>query len=83
MHLVKKAGFQRQLEKSPAGGSDQNACGAHVEEFIVKRPAGSGTAEWERVTAADRITAYTARGLAQRQWGDPDYVENVYRKASF
>jgi hypothetical protein len=47
-------------------------------------PSGmTGTAEWEEVTAADRIAAYDAAGLEARKRGDPNYVENVYRQLTF
>jgi hypothetical protein len=57
---------------------------ANNKLFVNVDPGGvNGTAEWERVTAADRISVYQGKGLASSRWGDPDYVENVYRQASF
>jgi hypothetical protein len=52
--------------------------------FVNVDPGGAkGTAEWERVTAADRTTVYDALKLDSSKRGDPDYVENVYRQISF
>jgi len=43
----------------------------------------TGTAEWEQVTAAMRTAIYDNVGKDKDKRGDPDYVENVYRKPSF
>jgi hypothetical protein len=53
--------------------------------LIVKlSPDGTkGTAEWEEVSAADRIKHYDKIGLAANHRGDPNYVENVEKKATF
>jgi hypothetical protein len=85
---------QEQLERDTVRGFNGYA-GDGLHEYRVRLDANNklfvnvdsgglnGTAEWERVTAADRIAVYQAKGLAPTRWGDPDYVENVYRQASF
>lgn len=42
-----------------------------------------GTAQWERVTAAERIAFYDKIGLAANRRGDPNYVDDVEKRASF
>ena len=85
---------QEQLERDTVRGFNGYA-GDGLHEYRVRLDAKgklfvtvdagglNGTAEWERVSAADRIAVYQAKGLERRRWGDPDYVENVYRQASF
>ena len=47
-------------------------------------PSGTkGTAEWHRNTAAERKAHYQAIGLDSDHWGDPDYVDDVLKQASF
>jgi hypothetical protein len=84
---------QDQLERDTVRGFNGYAGGLHEYRvrldandklFVNVDPSGlTGTAEWERVTAADRIAEYTTKALDRRRWGDPDYVENVYRQATF
>ena len=51
---------------------------------VTLNAAGSqGAAEWERVSAADRIAFYDKIGLASNRRGDPNYVDDVERQASF
>jgi hypothetical protein len=51
---------------------------------VTLNAAGSqGAAEWERVSAADRIAFYNKIGLAANRRGDPNYVDDVERQASF
>jgi hypothetical protein len=85
---------QDQLERDTVRGFNGYA-GDGLHEYRVRLDANNklfvnvdlgglnGTAEWERVTAAARIAVYQSKGLASTRWGDPDYVENVYRQASF
>ena len=42
-----------------------------------------GTAEWERVSAADRTAFYDKIGLAANRRGDPNYVDDVEKQATF
>jgi hypothetical protein len=42
-----------------------------------------GTAEWEQITAEQRIAHYNDLNLPERNWGDPNYVEDVEAKATF
>ena len=43
----------------------------------------TGTAQWERISAADRIAEYDRLGIAANRRGDPNYVEDVLRQATF
>ena len=43
----------------------------------------TGTVEWERIPVADRTAMYEARGIARNRRGDPGYVDDVLRQASF
>ena len=43
----------------------------------------NGTAQWERVSANDRIAHYDAVGLAANKRGDPAYVDHVEAQAPF
>ena len=45
--------------------------------------AAVGTAEWEEISAADRIAFYNQAGIAQNHRGDPNYVNDVEAEASF
>jgi hypothetical protein len=45
--------------------------------------ASQGVAQWERVSAADRIAFYNKIGLPAKHWGDPNYVDDVERQATF
>jgi hypothetical protein len=85
---------QDQLERDTVRGFNGYAAGLHEYRvrleasgkllFVNVDPGGiRGTAEWERVSAAARITEYNNLNLGSNSRGDPDYVENVYRKASF
>ena len=53
--------------------------------LVVKEDPGGtkGTAEWEEISAEDRIKYYDSIKLAAGRRGDPDYVEDVMKKASF
>jgi len=51
---------------------------------VNENPLGlSGTAVWERVTAADRIQYYILHKIAANRRGDPNYVNDVMSKESF
>ena len=51
---------------------------------VDENPLGlSGTAVWERVTAADRIAYYNLHKIAANHRGDPNYVSDVMSKESF
>lgn len=51
---------------------------------VTLNASGSvGAAEWERVSAADRIAFYDKIGLAANRRGDPNYVDDVEKQASF
>jgi hypothetical protein len=51
---------------------------------VTLNAAGSqGAAQWERVSAADRIAFYDRIGLAPNRRGDPNYVDDVEKQASF
>jgi hypothetical protein len=51
---------------------------------VTLNAAGSqGSAEWERVSAADRIAFYDKIGLSANRRGDPNYVDDVEKEASF
>ena len=53
--------------------------------LVVTLNAGGaqGAAEWERVSAADRIAHYNKVGIAAGHRGDPNYVDDVEGQASF
>jgi hypothetical protein len=53
--------------------------------LVVTLGAGGaqGTAEWERISSADRIAFYDKIGLAANRRGDPNYVDDVERQATF
>lgn len=82
-----------QLEKDTLRGYNGYAGGWHEYRIatdanghliVTIDPAGTtGTAEWHRNSAAERKAHYQAIGLDQDNWGDPDYVEDVLRQASF
>jgi hypothetical protein len=51
---------------------------------VTLDPSGSqGAAQWEEISSADRIAHYDKIGLAANRRGDPNYVEDVERQATF
>jgi hypothetical protein len=82
-----------QVQRETLRGFNGWAGGLH--EFRVKVDANGllvvtlnaagtqGTAEWEEVSAADRIAHYDSIGLAANRRGDPNYVEDVEGRATF
>ena len=82
-----------QLERDTVRGYNGYAGGLH--EYRVKVAADgllvvtvaangtSGTAEWEAVSAADRIAEYDKQNIAANRRGDPNYVDDVYAQQSF
>jgi hypothetical protein len=91
-----------QLQREALRG--YNGWAAHLHEYkpkvdrngllVVKvGPAqATGTAEWEQVTAKERIAVYKKKGVIvgkpgdknyKNTGGDPDYVNNVVKQASF
>jgi hypothetical protein len=51
---------------------------------VTLNPASTqGAAQWEEVSSTDRIAYYNKIGLAANRRGDPNYVEDVERQASF
>lgn len=72
-----------------------NGAADHLHEFIPKvdkdgllvvtvdEPNLKGTTEWQQVTADQRRQQYTADKLPEKNWGDPAYVDDVLRQASF
>jgi hypothetical protein len=72
-----------------------NGWAGQLHEFRVKvdangllvvtlDPSGSqGAAQWEEISSADRIAHYDKIGLAANRRGDPNYVEDVERQATF
>lgn len=60
------------------------ATDAHGHLVVTIDPGGTkGAAEWHHNTAAERRAHYQAIGLDTDNWGDPDYVEDVLKQASF
>jgi hypothetical protein len=45
--------------------------------------ATTGAAEWEEISAADRIAFYDQAGIGEKNRGDPNYVADVMGRASF
>ena len=76
-----------QLQRDTLRGFNGWATGLH--EYRVKVDANGmlvvaqGAAQWEAVTAAARIEHYKSAGLAKENWGDPNYVDDVERQATF
>jgi len=51
---------------------------------VTEDPGGTkGTAEWEIVTAAERIKYYDKTNVPANKRGDADYVEDVLKQAAF
>jgi hypothetical protein len=51
---------------------------------ITENASGTkGTAQWEVITAAERIAYYDKINLDKRKRGDPNYVDSVETQASF
>lgn len=82
-----------QLEKDTLRGFNGYAGGwheyriatdAHGHLVVTIDPGGTtGTAEWHRNTAAERRAHYQAINLDTKNWGDPNYVDDVLSQASF
>jgi hypothetical protein len=82
-----------QLERDTLRGFNGYAGGLHeyrvnVDKdglLVVTEDAGGtkGKADWEQITAADRIAHYDSIQLAENRRGDPNYVDDVERQASF
>jgi hypothetical protein len=82
-----------QLQRETLRGFNGWAAGLHQHRVkvdangllvVTLNPAGTqGTAEWEEISAADRIAHYDSIGLAANRRGDPNYVEDVEGQASF
>lgn len=69
-----------------AGGWHEYRIAADASGHLVVTldPSGTtGTAEWHRNTAAERIAHYQAINLDKKNWGDPNYVDDVLAQASF
>jgi hypothetical protein len=82
-----------QLENDTLRGFNGYAGGIHEYRVrvdangllvVTEDPGGrTGTAEWERVTAADRTARYDALGIAAGRRGDVDYVNDVQGRQGF
>jgi hypothetical protein len=82
-----------QLERDTVRGYNGYAAGLHEYRpkvdgaglLVVKVDAGGskGTAEWEVISAADRVDEYDKRNIPANHRGDPGYVDDVYNQASF
>jgi len=76
-----------QLQRDTLRGFNGWAAGLH--EYRVKVDANGllvveqGAAQWEAVTADARREYYKSAGLAKEHWGDPNYVDDVERQATF
>jgi hypothetical protein len=69
-----------------AGGWHEYRVKTDKEGFLVVTVSADGTkgtAEWEQITAEQRIAHYQDLQLSKKHWGDPNYVEDVEGKASF
>jgi len=82
-----------QLQRDTLRGFNGYAGGLHEYRvkvdanglLVVTIAAGAavGTAEWEELSAADRIAFYNQAGIAQNRRGDPNYVNDVEAEGSF
>lgn len=82
-----------QLERDTVRAFNGFAAGMH--EFRVRvdtngllvvtedEPNQKGAAEWEQISAAERIKEYDRVGIPANRRGDPNYVNDVEAKASF
>lgn len=70
-------------EYRPKMDTEKTPTGVALLLLTVDEANLKGTAEWERVPVDDRKQQYKDAKLPEKNWGDPNYVDDVMASPSF